>query len=250
MKLRTPSSYIAINECIIKETGRIYHSTQAPGKLISEGYKLFAIGDEGYLYNFSQYSPVQGLEGRLKVKGLVDILAIVYKLATNILPTNSILFIDNYFTELKLARNLKAKRIAVCGTMKPNRPDLLELLVEMKKLFLKDIPYGGLTIVVQDDILFVAQQDNNLVLALTTVYSVREIDNVIPKKRKRPSKTSTNARVVLPAFKENDQPIQEKEFKVPKLFYYYNKYIGEIDRFNALVATYTSQRACNRNWMP
>ena len=80
----------------------------------------------------------------------------MYKLATNILPPNSILFIDNYFTELKLTRNLKAKRIAVCGTMKPNRLDLLELLIEMKKLFSKDIPYGVLTIVVQDDILFVA----------------------------------------------------------------------------------------------
>lgn len=26
--------------------------------------------------------------------------------------------------------------------------------------------------------------------------------------------------------------------------------MGEVDRFNALVAAYTSQRACNRNWMP
>ena len=80
----------------------------------------------------------------------------MYKLATNILPTNSILFIDNYFTEPKLAGNLKAKWIAVCGTMKPNRPDLPELLVEMKKLFSKDIPYEVLAVVVQDDILFVA----------------------------------------------------------------------------------------------
>ena len=69
-------------------------------------------------------------------------------------------------------------------------------------------------------------------------------------KRKRPSKTSTNARVVLPAFKENRQSVWEKELKVPKLFHYYNKHMGEIDQFNALVAAYTSQRACNRNQMP
>ena len=156
MKLRTPSSHTAIDEYMIKETGRTHHSTQAPGKPISEGYKLFAIGDEGYLYNFSWYSPVQGLEGRPKVKGLGDTSAMVYKLATDILPPDSILFMDNYFTEPKLAGNLKAKRIAVCGTMKPNRPDLPELLMEMKKLFSKDIPYGVLTVVVQDDILFVA----------------------------------------------------------------------------------------------
>ena len=85
-----------------------------------------------------------------------------------------------------------------------------------------------------------AWQDNNLVLGLTTVYGVREIKDFISKKRKRLSKTSTNIRVVLPAFKENDKNIFKKEFQVPKLFYYYNKHIGEVDRFNALVAIYSS----------
>ena len=50
--LRTPSSHTAINECMIKETGRISYSTIVPGKPIKEGYKLFVIGDEGYLYNY------------------------------------------------------------------------------------------------------------------------------------------------------------------------------------------------------
>ena len=93
----------------------------------------------------------------------------------------------------------------------------------------------------------IAWQDNNLVLGLTTKYGVREVNNYIFKKRKCPSKTSINARVTLPAFKENKKDVWEKEFKVLKLFYYYNKHIGEVDRFNALVAVYTSQRACNRN---
>ena len=82
-------------------------------------------------------------------------------------------------------------------------------------------------------------------LGLTTAYGVKEVEDSISKKRKRPSKTSTNARVVLPAFKENDQDIFEKEFKVPKLFYHYNKHMGEV----SLVAAYSSQPACNRNWM-
>ncbi|KAF6240902.1 hypothetical protein HO173_000694 [Letharia columbiana] len=56
-KLRTPSSHCAIDECMIKETGRTHHSTMAPGKPIKEGYKVFAIGDEGYLYNYAWYSP-------------------------------------------------------------------------------------------------------------------------------------------------------------------------------------------------
>ncbi len=174
----------------------------------------------------------------------------VYTMAVETLPPNTILFMDNYFTEPKLAVGLKVKGIAVCGTMKHNRTDLSELLVEMKKIFIRDISYGVLAAVVQDDVLYAAWQDNNLVLALTTAYGVREVDDCVSKKRKRLSKISINARVSLPAFIKNGQPVWEKEFKVSKLFDYYNKHMGEIDRFNALVTAYTSQRACNRNWMP
>ncbi len=249
-KLRTPSSHVAIDECIIKAEGRTSHSTVAQNKPILLGYKLFAIGDEGYLCNFSFYSPVQGLEARPKTKGLGETSAMVFKLATDTLPSETILFMDNYFSCIELAKALRGRGIAVCGTMKTNRRDLPKLLLEMKQTFARDIPYGVLDAMVYDDVLCVAWQDNNLVLALTTAYGVREIDDVVSKTRKRPSKTSTNARIVLPAFKENGKDTWEKEFKVPKLFYYYNKHMGEVDRFNALVATYTSQRACNRNWMP
>lgn len=117
------------DECMIKETGRTHHSTIAPNKPIKEGYKLFAIGNEGYLYNYSWYSPVQGLENRPKVKGLGETSAMVVKIATDTLPTNTILFTDNYFTTQELAVALKARRIAVCGTMKPNQGDLPELLL-------------------------------------------------------------------------------------------------------------------------
>lgn len=51
--LRTPGSHTSIDECMIKETGRTHHSTIMQNKPIKEGYKLFAIGDEGYLYNYS-----------------------------------------------------------------------------------------------------------------------------------------------------------------------------------------------------
>ena len=243
--LRTPSSYTAIDECMIKETGRTHYSTIAPGKPIREGYKVFAIGDEGYLYGYAMYSPVQGLEDRPKKKGLGETSAMVLKLATKLLSRNTILFMDNYFTELKLAVMLRSQGIAVCGTMKPSRPDLPKLLMEMKKEFARDIPYGVLATFVQNNVLLVAWQDNNLALGLTTAYRVREVDDSVSKKRKRPSRTSTNARIVLPAFKENGNDVYKKEMKIPRLFYYYNKHMGEVDRFNALVAAYTSQRACN-----
>ena len=72
----------------------------------------------------------------------------MFKLVINTLPSDFILFINNYFIELKLTERLKNKEITIYRIMKSNRPDLPELLVEMKKLFLKDIPYGVLAVVI------------------------------------------------------------------------------------------------------
>ena len=77
----------------------------------------------------------------------------------------------------------------------------------MKQRFTKDIPYGTLTAVVQDNILMIAWQNNNLILALTTAYGVREVNNTIIKKRKRLNRTSTNNRIVLPTFKEDENNV-------------------------------------------
>ena len=79
----------------------------------------------------------------------------VFKIATDTLFSDSILFMNNYFIESKLARVLKVKGIAVYGIIKSNRTDLPELLVKMKKEFIKDILYGVLTVIIQNDILFV-----------------------------------------------------------------------------------------------
>ena len=78
-------------------------------------------------------------------------------------------------------------------------------------------------------------------------YDVREINDFIFKKRKRLNKININAYIILFIFKENEHNVLKKEIKIFKLFFYYNKYMRKIDRFNALIITYINQRACNRN---
>ena len=56
--------------------------------------------------------------------------------------------------------------------MKYNRLDLSKLLINIKKEFVKDILYRVLAVIIQNNILIVAWQDNNLILELITVYSV------------------------------------------------------------------------------
>ncbi len=90
------------------------------------------------------------LEGRPKVKDLGETSAMVFKLATEILPPDTILFMDNYFSDPKLIIALKYRRITVCETLKQNRENLPSLLVDMKKKFSKNISYGVLAAMVQE----------------------------------------------------------------------------------------------------
>lgn len=79
----------------------------------------------------------------------------MYKLTTDTLSKNLILFINNYFIELKIITKLITLGIIICGTMKSNRIDLSELLMKMKQQFVKDIPYDVLAVMIQNDILII-----------------------------------------------------------------------------------------------
>ena len=91
---------------------------------------------------------MQGLEDRLKVKDLRDILVMIFKLAIDLLSNNTILFINNYFTCPELAMTLRGRRITVYRTIKSRRKNLSELLIQIKTEFVKNIPYRVLTAVI------------------------------------------------------------------------------------------------------
>ena len=63
---------------------------------------------------------------------------------------------------------------------------------------------------------------------------------MISKKRKYLNKISINIYIILLTFKEDKKNIKKKIFNILKIFYYYNKYIEEINRFNTLVTIYIS----------
>ena len=70
------------------------------------------------------------------------------KLTTNLLLKNFILFIDNYFSYTELIVALKERGITIYRTLKTRKRDLSELLIEIKKVFIKNILYGVLIVVV------------------------------------------------------------------------------------------------------
>ena len=46
-----PSSHLAIDEAMVAYRGRTSHKVKLPNKPIKEGYKIWVLGDSGYVYD-------------------------------------------------------------------------------------------------------------------------------------------------------------------------------------------------------
>ena len=53
---RIPSSNVTINEAMLWFTGHSIHITKMPNKPVEQGYKIFALADKGYVWDFHPYS--------------------------------------------------------------------------------------------------------------------------------------------------------------------------------------------------
>ena len=94
-----------------------------------------------------------------------------------------------------------------------------------------------------DNTLCLAWQDNSIVLALSNIHTVHNVDDFREKVRKRPAKTSTNGRIVRQVFGNNTT----KELQIPCFIDDYNQYIGGVDLANQFRESYETHRTTQRN---
>ena len=150
---------------------------------------------------------------------------------------------DNYFTSVALFKELRDIRCGACGTTRPQN-GIPSQLVELKD-HIKLIPWGSLYTSEAEGVLWLAWQDNNIVLLLSTIHSP---EIYTPTKRKRPSATSTNAAIARAPF--GDEII--KELEIPTAINDYNHYMGgvDIDIANQYRSSYEIHRKSERTWFP
>jgi hypothetical protein len=95
-------------------------------------------------------------------------------------------------------------------------------------------------------VLCLAWQDNNIVLALSNIYTVNQTEDFCEKVRKRPAKTSINGRIIRHVFA--DEPT--KKLSIPHFIDDYNQYMGGVDLANQYRELYKTHKPTLRTWWP
>ena len=117
-------TYFAIDEGMVRFKGRSNETTEAPGKPIPEGYKIWALATHrGYFYcwEFWQRKTVSSNNLIISWKGqkLSYTSSLVRQLAKQLPVRNEgpfALYLDNLFTGYFLLSFLRLKGIAACST--------------------------------------------------------------------------------------------------------------------------------------
>jgi hypothetical protein len=124
-KYWAPGARLTVDEGMIPYLGHTRHAIKAPHKPIKQGYKMWKLGDLGYIFSWRWYSKAEGTEGlgsRSRGNTMADTQALVISLAKS-LPDPAqgyTLYLDNLFNNILLAHALAQLEIGVMGTARVN----------------------------------------------------------------------------------------------------------------------------------
>lgn len=131
-----PSSNISVDEMIVRFSGRSTHTVRIKNKPTPEGYKILSLCDAGYTYSFIFTSRIQNQPEVQQVPDLSKVGNEVYHLVSQ-LPTENKsfnIYMDNYFSSIKLFKYLRKKKIGACGTVRKNSANFPYILKIDRKL--------------------------------------------------------------------------------------------------------------------
>ena len=98
-------SHLAIDESMMPYRGNSSHTVKMKNKPISEGYKVWVRGDQGYVWYFLWYSCVTGTESIPKKGQLVNLPV----------PFRPVHLASTFATVIQLAAQLRSSGAAVLG---------------------------------------------------------------------------------------------------------------------------------------
>ena len=131
----TLGTEVAIDEIMVCFYGWSADTCKMPNKPITQGYKIFALADNSYVWHFQLSSRQHGIGELEKVDELTPTGSIVLQMA-RLLPkfpnSHFVIYIDNYFTSIPLFSILQEENIGATRTTRPLGIDFLALLIALR----------------------------------------------------------------------------------------------------------------------
>jgi len=254
-KFLIPASDVAVDEMMVRFTGRSAHTQRISSKPIPHGFKILALCEHGYTWDYiltSRLDSFAELNQALYTGDLTlsQTSKAVYQLA-HTLPYCShsfTLYMDNYFTNIYLLSALRTLGIGGCGTARTNSKEYPAVFKfgQRKPCF----PHNTISGVICRDVLAVLWQDNNLVRFLTTVHSITGYPNPATstanwplKERRRPRCTPYNRRNIKFAWGHEAR----KTLPTPQIAIDYNLRMNGVDLSDQFRCYYATQLRVSRN---
>jgi hypothetical protein len=258
----SPSSNIAIDEAMVAFRGRSRDTIKIKNKPIQTGYKLWCIGDHGYIWSWLFHSRVDGVEGFTKgqqtrwPQQIVNEKGEIVEKSTLLSPTFALIlrlasqlpkqlkfcvFLDNLFLNVPVAQCLLAMGIFCMGTTRKKAigvPQRLQSYLDNNSELVWD---STIAEIVDKNTLCFVWQDNKPVLAISTAHSLHCSEDRIQRSRRCPKISSENARILNPVF----QGQSWKDLFIPKAIDDYNHHMKGVDQADALRAYFTCHRRQN-----
>jgi len=207
-------------------TGYSVHTLLQRRKPIPQGYTILALCDLGYTYSFiftSRTNSFADLDPHLysgQVKLRPNSQA-VYQPASALLSDQFAftVYMDNYFTNIRLLQALYEKGIGVYGTSRSTSAEYPKVFKWAKKPI---FPFNTISGVVCQNVLVCLWRGNNIVRFISTVYEITAVARNFPNKQHlRPRITNTDIRNIIHFF--GDQYQVTILIPIATIDYYNNK---------------------------
>ena len=220
-----PNEHQAIDEAMIKFKGRSSLIQYMPKKSTKRGIKMWCRADSGngYLCDFDIYvgRTSDGIEHDLA-------FSVVTKLCQTLYGKWHKVFLDNFFTTLKLVEHLFENKVLSCGTFRSGRKGFPKELFDKKEI--KKLQRGEVMCRRKGPIVALTWLDNKPVHVVSTFSKPPEEGCKPPVKRRK---------------KDGVQ----QEVPCPGMISAYNKYMGVVDR-NDQMKSYYESRIRTKKWWP
>jgi hypothetical protein len=127
-RVYTPGTHVTIDEVMLAFRGRSKNITKLKNKSISEGFKNWVLAEYEYVWNWEWYSVDKNSKGaRRSLNSRIseefpETQRMIMRLALTLFADslNYILYLDNLFTSLPLAKALKKASIGMTGITRKN----------------------------------------------------------------------------------------------------------------------------------